>query len=688
MGVIIWRLAFLQIARHEELAEKAARQRHETQTIKAARGVIVDRHGSVLAESIETETVKADLHQIDVNDFPAVIKLLAEKLGEAEANLRKLFESGSKDLTVAKKVSPEITHNLRRSIEELKDPKEIRKFTGVKIVREPQRHYPNGTLGAHVLGYINAAQNGVAGLEARLDVRLRGQDGKLQLEKDAAGRPFSSTEQESLAGARLITTIDVGLQHKAEIALAQAVKNSNAKGGSVIILEPGTGEILVLANAPTFDPKDAWKKTEEQEFIRRNRAITDPYEPGSVFKIVPYAAAIEEGLVRPADKIHCGNGQIAIARRIVHDAHPYGELSIAEALAKSSNVAAIKLGLRLGKEKLSEYVFRFGFGQRTGIDLPGESKGIVNPHLWTLDSMGSIPMGHEISVTALQAVAAMAAIANRGKWIQPHLVRRVVTSDAGQHELWKAQPETRQVVSEQTADTIKNMLTGVVESGTARHAIQLAGYSAAGKTGTAQKVENKTYSNSAYVASFAGFVPATTPRFAIIVMLDDPQGAHQGGQVAAPVFNQIAQAALGDYGVLPDMEEFRQKMSEAQDKLRAKPARQLEAAPTPIKAVATPKASVKPTPLLAKAKATPKPTPVLKLPVAKPPVKTAAATKPEPAKSPAAKPAARNAPNVVGRSLREVASLCSQAGLKLKALGSGVAKSQRRVGDTLIVEFR
>jgi membrane peptidoglycan carboxypeptidase len=225
----------------------------------------------------------------------------------------------------------------------------------------------------------------------------------------------------------------------------------------------------------------------------------------------------------------------------------------------------------------------------------------------------------------------------------------------------------------------------VVENGTARNAIQLASYTAAGKTGTAKKVVNGRYSESAYYASFAGFVPATNPRFAIIVVLDTPKGAHQGGQVAAPIFNQIAQAALGDYAVLPDLSEFREKIAETQDELRAKPAKQIETAPSPIKAVATPtpKASVKPTPspLMARVNATPKPTPILKLPVTQPSVKVMAATKPEPAKP-------SNAPNVVGRSLREVASLCSRAGLKLKAIGSGVAKSQRRAGDTLIVEFK
>jgi membrane peptidoglycan carboxypeptidase len=353
----------------------------------------------------------------------------------------------------------------------------------------------------------------------------------------------------------------------------------------------------------------------------------------------------------------------------------------------------------VGKDRFADYLTRFGFGQKTGVDVPGEEVGLLRP-IKPSDStsLPSMAIGYGIGVTAMQAVTAMASIANRGLWVQPHVLKKIVSADASQRVLFEVQPQTRRVISEPTADVIKSMLAGVVETGTARNAIQLASYTAAGKTGTAKKFMNGRYSDSAYNASFAGFVPATNPRFAIIVVLDTPKGAHQGGQVAAPIFNQIAQAALGDYGVLPDGEEFRQKMAETQDELRAQPALQAAAAPTPMKAVATPtpsvtpKASVKPTatPQAAKAKATltPKPTPILKLLAAKSAVRVEAATKLAPTKSPAAKAASGNAPNVVGRSLREVAGLCSQAGLKLKAIGSGTAQRQRRVGDTLIVEFR
>ncbi|MBL8203320.1 MAG: hypothetical protein JNM09_03765 [Blastocatellia bacterium] len=686
MGVIIWRLAYLQIARHEELAEKSARQRQETQTITAVRGTIVDRNNAVLVTSIETDSVMADLYQIKDNIKAEIIKTLAPPLRTTEAALASKLNSGNKAPVLGAKLDWEAADQIRKAIE-------ANKLTGVKVLRDTQRHYPNGSLAAHILGTVNAEEKGVSGLEMRLDKFLRGQDGKLEFEKDAVGRAYSQEERAALAGGRIVTTLDIVLQHKVEQALAQALEETKADSISAIVMDPATGDVLAMANAPTFEPTARWQGTEQEKIVRRNRAIVDVYEPGSVMKMVTYSAVIEEGLASPDDKINC-RGPYMNGPHPISDTHSYGDLTVRDALAKSSNVGTIRLALRLGKDRFADYVTRFGFGQKTGVDLPAEEIGLVRKaENYEPTSLPSMSIGYSVGVTAIQAVSAMASIANRGLWVQPHILKKIVSADASQRVLYEFEPKTRRVLREETADVIKSMLAGVVEHGTARNAIQLASYTAAGKTGTAKKVVNGRYSDSAYNASFAGFVPATNPRFAIIVVLDTPKGAHQGGQVAAPIFNQIAQAALGDYGVLPDVDEFRQKMVATEDDLRAKPAKQPDAALTAIKAVAapvsstspTPKASVKPTatPVSAKAKATPTPkaTPILKLPVAKSSVRVEAATKPEPAKS-------SNAPNVIGRSLREVASLCSQAGLKLKAVGSGVAKSQRRVGDTLIVEFR
>ena len=314
------------------------------------------------------------------------------------------------------------------------------------------------------------------------------------------------------------------------------------------MLRPATGEILALANYPTFDPNKVSGSTEIQ---RRNRAVEIAFEPGSIFKLVTYAAALEEHIIRPNTMIDCGGGQIRIADRIVHD-HPYGMLTAAKALAKSSNVAAIKIGMQLGNQRLASYIERFGFGRRTGIELPAESRGLFQPASeWGPTTIGSIPMGHEIGVTAVQAAAAYACIANGGEWVKPHLVTRI-TSPFGD-VLSEHQPESRQVVSEATAATLKEMLEGVVVHGTGK-AAQMGGYSAAGKTGTAQKIDEATgrYSQTRYVASFAGFAPVENPEIACVVSLDEPVGAHLGGAVSAPVFAQVVADALHVLGVQPE----------------------------------------------------------------------------------------------------------------------------------------
>lgn len=699
MGGIIWRLAYLQIARHEELTEKAMRQRNERQTSAAVRGTIVDRNKIVLATSIETKSVMADLFQIEKLKTEAasvkaqIVQALAEPLRTSETALANKLNSQAPAPILAARLDWDAANAVRKAIE-------TKKLTNVRLLNDATRHYPNGTLAAHVLGSVNSDEKGVSGLERQLEHwgaaqaatndkkpqnYLAGQAGEIRVVKDGAGRAFAEQEIKSaMAGNRVVTTLDVVLQHKVEQAMAQALAETQADNICAIVMDPATGEILSLANAPTFDPRENRYKGDEAEKARRNHAIADLYETGSVMKMVTYAAVIEEGLAHPDEKINC-QGPYMNGGYPISDTHPNGTLTVSQALAKSSNVGTIRLALRLKKEQFHDYLKRFGFGQQTGIDLPFERAGFL-PEVgdWKPTSLPSMSIGYGVSISAIQAVSAMAAIANGGVWVQPHLVKRIESADASARVMWEANPFTRQVISARTADIMKGMLASVVENGTARNAVRLASYTAAGKTGTAKKVVNGHYSDSAYYASFVGFVPATKPRFAIIVVLDNPKGAHQGGQVAAPVFNQIAQAALGDYGVLPDVEEPRSKVAVAEP--RTTPTPQVQAATTPIKVVATPapKPIAKPTatPVAAKAKTTPtpKPTPVLKLPT-KPVVRVEAATKPEPVK-------AANAPNVIGMSLREVASACSRAGLKLKANGSGVAKSQRRVGDTLIVEFK
>jgi cell division protein FtsI (penicillin-binding protein 3) len=349
----------------------------------------------------------------------------------------------------------------------------------------------------------------------------------------------------------VVLTIDQSIQYQAEQALQAAVQRTRAKSGTVIVLDPRSGEILALANAPTFDPN---RVADAKPETRSNWALQNIYEPGSTFKVVAFSAALEKHLVKADDRIDCQMGAITVAGRVVHDHSRFGTLTIAEALAKSSNVAAIKLGVRVGDPTMYDYIRRFGFGSRTGIELPGETAGLLRKvERWQPSSIGSIAIGQEVGVTPVQMVAAFGALANDGVRIAPHLIREVRNADGT--VVYRAQPEQRRVISSETAIAIRGMLEGVTLRGTAK-AAQLDGYSAAGKTGTAQKIDPKTraYSATKHVASFVGFAPVSNPQVVIIVVMDEPAGAYHGGDVAAPVFREVAELILPGLGVMPDIE--------------------------------------------------------------------------------------------------------------------------------------
>ncbi|HYY59612.1 MAG TPA: penicillin-binding protein, partial [Pyrinomonadaceae bacterium] len=420
---------------------------------------------------------------------------------------------------------------------------------GVYSLKEPKRRYPNGSLAAHVLGFVGLDEVGLAGVEQAYDERVRGEAGSVFVETDARRRPYSSFETGARPGQSLVLTIDQVIQYRTEQALFGAVERAHAKSGTAIVLDPHTGDILALANAPTFDPNDALSSSAEE---RANQALQNIYEPGSTFKIVAYSAAIEKGLVKPDDRIDCQMGSITVAGRVIHDHHAFGSLTISEALAKSSNVAAIKLGLRLGDDAMYEQMKRFGFGSRTGVELAGETNGLVRAVArWQPSSIGSIAIGQEVGVTPLQMAAAFGAIANDGLRVAPHLVREIRADDGS--VLFQANPEQHRVVSQETARTLRGMLEGVTVSGTAKQA-QLNGYTAAGKTGTAQKIDPATraYSKTKFIGSFVGFAPVENPAVVIIVVMDEPQGAYHGGDVAAPVFREIAEQVLPALQVAPD----------------------------------------------------------------------------------------------------------------------------------------
>jgi len=545
MLAISARLVFLQVSEHNGLADRAHQQQQNAIETIPQRGELLDRQERELARSVETVSLFVDPSGFKQSgDMQCTADYLSAALGLKYSDLTRQFQQaqaeGRKFLWIARRLDAAQGDRILSL-----------NLPGLESRKEPKRYYPNGSLAAHVLGFVGLDGKGLSGLEQSYNTKVAGEPGKLFVEKDGRGKPYESSEMASKPGQTIVLTIDQSIQYKAEQAIQAAVERSHAKSGSVIVLDPHNGEILALANAPTFDPNNLG---DAEPLTRRNWALENTYEPGSTFKVVAFSAAIEKKLVRPDDHIDCQMGSITVAGRLIHDHHPFGTLTIAEALAKSSNVAAIKLGIRVGDDAMYDYITRYGFGKTTGIELPGEAQGIVRTvSHWQPSSIGSIAMGQEIGVTPVQMVAAFGALANDGIRVAPHLVREIRNSSGV--VVYRPQSEERRVVSAETATTLRGMLEGVTLKGTAKKA-QLDGYSAAGKTGTAQKIDPKTraYSKTKYVGSFVGFAPVKNPAVVIIVVMDEPTGAYHGGDVAAPIFREIGEQILPELGVMPDID--------------------------------------------------------------------------------------------------------------------------------------
>jgi cell division protein FtsI (penicillin-binding protein 3) len=639
--IIVWmvaigaKLVWLQVKQHAWLVARATRQQQAAITLSPMRGVIYDRNGDELARSVAVKSLYASPAYI--TDPGGMADTLSDLLEVDRDDLYKRLTSGRAAVAVKRKL----------------DDKEVAKveklgLPGLRFIDEMKRFYVSGASAAHVLGFVDIDEKGVGGIELSYDKSIRGQPGRLLLDVDALNKSYDHSVEHPIPGANVSLTIDLVIQHHVEKALAEAVRSTRARGGQIVVLRPATGEILALANYPTFDPNKVSGSTDIQ---RRNRAVETAFEPGSIFKLVPYAAALEEHLIRPNTMIDCGGGQIRIADRIVHD-HPYGLLTAAQALAKSSNVAAIKIGMQLGNERLASYIERFGFGRRTGVELPAESRGLFQPASeWGPTTIGSIPMGHEIGVTAVQAAAAYGCIANGGEWVKPHLVNRV-TSSSGD-VLDQHQPERRQVVSEATAATLKAMLEGVVVHGTGK-AARMGSYSAAGKTGTAQKIDEATgrYSQTRYVASFAGFAPVENPEVACVVSLDEPVGAHLGGAVSAPVFARVVADALRVLGVQPENDPQSLLAGDFQVYDAADFAGETQPARTDEPVDSRPSLDV-----------------------------SAEAASGESASK---RYASVVMPDLRGKGIREAATMCAAQGLKLKAAGDGVVSLQNPSPGALV----
>jgi cell division protein FtsI (penicillin-binding protein 3) len=534
-GVAFLRAAWLQGVRASSFGRLASSQHSEEVTIPAARGTLYDRGGVQLAIGEQAMTVYADPRRVADPRSEAEVVAKTLRLGQDQV-YSALADRTRGFVYVARKADPALAAKLAR-----------KGLPGLGFYPEERRFYPQFNLASQVLGYAGVDNHGLAGLELSLDRQLAGRPGRERIVKDASGQAIDTiTSRAERDGDDVYLTLDHTIQANAQTILRDTVRRWHAKSATAIVLDPATGSVRAMAVAPGFDANEypkVWR------VLQRNRAVTDTYEPGSTFKLVTVAGALSERLVSPTTRFTLPY-EIHVADRVIHDAEPRGTetMSVARILSQSSNVGAITLAKLLGQRRLAQWISRFGFGKPTGIDFPGESRGIMLPEKsWSGSSIGNIPIGQGIAVTAIQMASAYAAIANHGVWAQPHLVDHV---GDGRSKV----PQRRRIVSRWVAHQLMGMLKNVVAEGTGTLA-EVPGYQVAGKTGTAAKPDPQGgYSDSRYVASFVGVVPASRPRLVILVSVDEPRGAIWGGVVAAPAFAQIAKFDLQylDGGIQPD----------------------------------------------------------------------------------------------------------------------------------------
>ena len=538
--LILARLVQLQVIQHGKYRTLAQQQQQRLVEVRAPRGTILDRHGERLAMSLPVESVC--VNPLRVPDLAVASDILAKILNLDHSDLIYRMKTALDDrrgfLWIKRRVTPQEAARLREL-----------KLEWIEFRTESQRFYPNRSLAAHLLGGVDFEENGNAGVEQALNDRLEGHDGEMVLTEDVQKRGFSSTtETAAQPGEDIHLTIDSSIQFVAEEQLKEMVEKHHAHSGSVVAMDPRNGDILVYANYPTYDPNKPPKG--EDAAGREDLAVTAPFEPGSVFKVITLSAALETTRLRPESMINCGWGKIVVPGRVIHDHSRYGELSMEDVLARSSNIGAINIGLTVGP-RLLDYIRRFGFGKKTGLPLPGESSGMVRrlpSDKRSIGSLASMSMGHEVGVTSVQLAQACSVIASGGLLIRPRL-----TLDAP-----VARPE--RVLKPETAITMRRMMEGVVIKpyGTGHRYARILGYTSAGKTGTAQIFNNQTHQYThMYNASFMGFAPVTNPAIVVVVTISGTTGeAGYGGEVSAPIFREVAAAALRIKDVPKDLPEM------------------------------------------------------------------------------------------------------------------------------------
>ncbi|MDP9263077.1 MAG: penicillin-binding transpeptidase domain-containing protein, partial [Acidobacteriota bacterium] len=677
---IACRLVQLQVVDYGEFAQRAQRQQQRTIEVAPKRGVIYDRNGQELAMSVRVDSVFAVPSEIP--DQATAATLLADVLGTDSEEILTRLKSSRAFCWIARKLDAPTADRIRAL-----------NLRGIYFQKESKRFYPNRELAAQALGYVGLDDEGLGGIERAYEAKLRGAPGKMLISLDARRRWFGRVEREPEPGQSLVLTLDEKIQYIAERELEAAMQQTHAESGTVIVQNPHTGEILALASRPTFNP-NTFQKAAPQAL--KNRAVSDVYEPGSTFKIVTLAAALEEKLARPDELIDCQMGSITVSGVRIRDHKPFGMLTVPQILIYSSDVGAIKMGLRLGEERFDRYIRAFGFGSQTGVELPGETRGLARPvNRWSKVSIGAISMGQEIGITPVQLAAMVSTIANDGVRMPPRVVVDVTAPGTPLQNVSFHPADGRRVISPLTALEMKKAMQRVVLEGTGRRAI-LDGYTVGGKTGTAQKIDpaTRSYSHWKHVATFAGFAPVNNPAVTVVVVLDSPVGPHEGGQVSAPVFQRVTQQVLAYLNVPHDVEprsvrnrELMQaaaKVGDAEiaegspDRLgwdlpqaESQPAPETQVATTPMPAAA---------PAAAQAPGRSNDANAQLLPAA---VRTAQVVPPAPAPPPLQAPAAPPAngtvvldteggvvvPSLIGKPLREAIELAQESGIELEVIG-------------------
>jgi cell division protein FtsI (penicillin-binding protein 3) len=697
-ALICARLVYLQVFHYGAFVKQAEHQQQREIPLSAKRGVIYDRAGHELAMSVLVDSAFAV--PSEVKDLPTAVSLITRITGDdrnvvlADCRNHKTF------CWVARKADDETIQRIQSL-----------HLQGIHFQKEPKRFYPARDLAAQVVGTVGMEDSGQSGIEHAFDDELRGRAGKMFISVDARRQWFSDVEKQPEPGENLVLTIDKNIQYIAEKELDQAIHDTQAIAGTVIVENPHTGEILALANRPTFNPN---LRKQITPGALTNRAVSYVYEPGSTFKLVTISAALEEKLTNPNEIFDCQMGSIVYNGMRIRDSKPHGLLPVWGVLAESSDVGSIKIALRLGEDRFYKYIRAYGFGQQTGIELPGETRGLTKPvSRWSKVSIAAISMGQEIGISPIQLAALVSTFANDGVWVAPRILTGKVEPQGTPQSVAFHPGASRRVISSYTAAEMRSMMQKVVLEGTGRKAI-LEGYSSAGKTGTAQKVDPATgaYSKTKYIGSFAGFAPVNNPQIVVAVILDSAVGLHQGGQVSAPVFRRISQQVLEylhtphDLPLAPQhqllLAQSKMKENDLEEGTPDHPGEPLETAEM---SGASAEPLAKPSQPPSETVRTSQPGQVVQaamresvtLPVTSSGVQETEAPPASDANSGSVKLPSRGTvvldveqggievPSFVGKTVRGALEAAQNAGLKMEAVGSGVARQQTPVAGTHVV---